>query len=395
MSKYSSTQAEQIKKIATYLKEQRVKQDLSIEQIASMTFIRLPMLKALESADIEQLPELIYVQGFIRRYGEALGVDGYTLSHKITASEAEKPTISPNLVASPTQESNIGQEVPATLVNDNNHKSVAVKSKPRTLVHPSEETAEPSGNSWVKQLQLYWIYLVVLGGAIAGLFYLFSRPPATEQTAQTQTTENVATFTPPTQPSPNVSKPKPTSKPTQPSSTPTEPETTSQTTPPSSTATETEATSQATQTEQTTQTSENSNNIPQPETIISSEEPSPILEPPQETPETTPSTSQTTEITPPTSTATANNTTSEPATEKAIKAALQLEGDSWLQVKVDGKVEYEGILKEGEQQSWDAQETLTIRAGNAGAVKLSVNNKPAEVIGELGQVKTVEVTPDS
>ncbi|WP_107671266.1 helix-turn-helix domain-containing protein [Cyanothece sp. BG0011] len=376
MSKYSSTQAEQIKKIATYLKEQRVKQGLSIEQIASTTFIRLPMLKALESADIEQLPELIYVQGFIRRYGEALGIDGHSLSHQINASEQEKPTISPNLVAAPPQESNIGQEVPATLVNDDNNKSVAVKSKPRTLVHPSDETAEPSEVSWLKQLKLYWIYLVVLGGAIAGLFYLFSRPPATEQTAQTQETETVTPSTEPeatTAVSPPVTEPETTTAP-------------SQTTQPSSTAT---------QPAETAQITENTNPITQPETIISSEEPSPILESPQETPEESTSPSEVTETTAPTPPETAEDTTSEPATEKAITAALQLEGDSWLQVSVDGKVEYEGILKEGEQQSWDAQETLTIRAGNAGAVKLSVNDKPAEAIGALGEVKTVEVTPDS
>ncbi|MDJ0598159.1 MAG: DUF4115 domain-containing protein [Crocosphaera sp.] len=371
MNKYSSTQAEQIKKIATYLKEERVKQGLSIEEIASTTFIRLPMLKALESADIDQLPELIYVQGFIRRYGEALGIDGQNLSHQITASEAEKPTISPNLVAPPTVESNIGQEVPPTLVNKDNHKSVAVKSKPRTLVHPSEDTTEPSGTSWLKQLQLYWIYLLVLGGAIAGLFYLFSRPPQTEQTAQTQTTPTVTT-----------------------SDTP-EPEITSQPTQPSPTATQPEITASPIQPEETPQTTENANAIAQPETIISSEEPSPILVSPQTTPEATNNSSEVTENTQPIPTETANNITSEPTTEKAITAALQLEGDSWLQVKVDGKVEYEGILEEGEQQSWNAQESLTIRAGNAGAVKLSVNNKPAEAIGELGQVKTVELTPDS
>ncbi|ACB52646.1 unknown [Crocosphaera subtropica ATCC 51142] len=369
MSKYSSIQAEQIRKIATYLKEQRVKQGFSIEQIASMTFIRLPMLKALESANIEQLPELIYVQGFIRRYGEALGIDGHSLSHQINASQVEKPTISPNLVSAPTQESSVGQEVPATLVNEDNKKSVAVKSKPRTLVHPSEETAEPSEVSWLRQLKLYWIYLLVLGGAIAGLFYLFSRPPATEQTAQTQDTETVTRST--------------------------KPETTVPLTQPSSPITKPEVTSQQTQTEETAQTTENANTLTQPETIISSEEPSPILESPQATLEAT--TSNTSEATGNStiSPETANNTISETATEKAITAALQLEGDSWLQVRVDGEVEYEGILKEGEQQNWDAQETLTIRAGNAGAVKLSVNNKPAEVIGELGEVKTVEVTPDS
>ncbi|EAZ93323.1 helix-turn-helix domain-containing protein [Crocosphaera chwakensis] len=382
MSKYSSTQAEQIRKIATYLKEQRVKQGLSIEQIASMTFIRLPMLKALEKTDIEQLPELIYVQGFIRRYGEALGIDGYSLSHQINASEAEKPTISPNLVASPPQESHVGQEVPATLVNEDNNKSVAVKSKPRTLVHPSEDIPERSEVSLLKQLKLYWIYLVVLGGAIVGLFYLFSRPPATEQTAQTQET---GTVTESTEPEATITISPTTTEPTEPK----------ETIEPSSTVTESTATAPPTQPQEPTQTSENSDSIAQPETIISSEEPSPILESPQETPEATTSPSEVTETSAPTPTETVEDTISQPATEKVITAALQLEGDSWLQVSVDGKVEYEGILKEGEQQSWDAQETLTIRAGNAGAVKLSVNDKPAEVIGELGEVKTVEVTPDS
>ena len=100
MSKYNSTQAEQIEKIATYLQEQRVKQGLSLEQIAYMTFIRLPMLQILESAKIEQLPELVYVQEFIRRYGEALKIDGNSLSHQITAP--------------PLMEESISQEVPAT-----------------------------------------------------------------------------------------------------------------------------------------------------------------------------------------------------------------------------------------------------------------------------------------
>ncbi len=185
MSKYNSTQAEQIQKIATYLQEQRFKQGLSLEQIASMTFIRLPMLQILESAKIEQLPELVYVQEFIRRYGEALKIDGNSLSHQITVP--------------PMMEENISQEVPATLVHKNNtpslttrfNESVAVKSKPHTFVHLSEETSEPSRVSWVKPLQSYWIYLVVLGGAIAGLFYVFFGPPATEETGKTPVTQTV------------------------------------------------------------------------------------------------------------------------------------------------------------------------------------------------------------
>ena len=339
MSKYSATQAEQIRKIASYLHQERVKQGLTLEDIASLTFIRLPMLKALEAGDIEQLPELIYVQGFIRRYGEVLKLDGHSLSHQITASEAEKPAISPNLVAPPVIDSSLGQEEPPTMVNTAPPQSVAVAAKPRTLVHPSEDTPEVSRNSWFKGLQLYWLYLLILGGAIAGLFYLFSAPSAQKETAESQKTQTVTTRAK----TPETREPEVTASPTQP--------------------------------------------ITKPETIISSEEPSPILETTQTPPTSTP----TPEIAPETP-VTVNN---EGTSDNGIKAALQLEADSWLQVRVDGKVEYEGILQEGSQQSWDAQEKLIIRAGNAGAVKLSVNNKPLEVLGELGEVKTVEVTPDS
>ena len=336
MSKYSATQAEQIRKIASYLHQERVKQGLTLEDIASLTFIRLPMLKALEAVDIEQLPELIYVQGFIRRYGEALKLDGYGLSHQITESEREKQAISPNLVAPPLIESSLAQADPPTVINTSPTQSVAVASQPRTLVHPSEDTPDVSRGAWFKGLQLYWLYLVILGGAIAGLFYLFSAPSAQEETAQTQETQTVTTRAKPQE----TKQPDVTVSPSQP--------------------------------------------ITKPKTIISSEEPSPILETPAETTQTTTPT--------PERSVTANN---EGSAQNTIKAALQLEADSWLQVRVDGKVEYEGILEEGAQQSWDAQEKLIIRAGNAGAVKLSVNNQPPEVLGELGEVKTVEVTPDS
>ncbi len=387
MSKYSSTQSEQITKIASYLQQQRVKQGLSIEQIASTTFIRLPMLKALEAGNIEQLPELIYVQGFIRRYGEAVNIDGQALSHQITANDAEKPEISANLVDNPLVESSVGQNVPPTLVHQDTNKSVAVASKARTLPHPSQETVESSGVSWLKRLQLYWIYLLVLGAAIAGLFYLFSRPPIAEKTAQTQGTQTVTTATKPQE---NPEPPKIVSpQKTQPVTT-------------------------VIKAQETPQPPQESSPETKPKTIISSDQPSSILEPIPETPKPTETTTepevavnttptetiperaitqsnQPTEISPePIATE-----TNEATPEMAIKAALQLEGDSWLQVQVDGKTEYEGILEKGSQQSWDAQENLIIRAGNAGAVKLSVNNKPAELLGQLGEVKKIEITPDS
>lgn len=80
MSHLNPEQVQQLKEIATHLRQRR--QDLSIplEEIAASTLIRLGMLKALEEGESERLPEPVFVQGFIRRYGDAVGLDGAALA---------------------------------------------------------------------------------------------------------------------------------------------------------------------------------------------------------------------------------------------------------------------------------------------------------------------------
>ncbi|MGP1385507.1 MAG: helix-turn-helix domain-containing protein [Thainema sp.] len=69
-------QVEQFKEIAAKLRETRETQGLSIEQLSTKTLIQRRLLYAIEAADIEQLPEMVYVRGFVKRYAEALGLDG-------------------------------------------------------------------------------------------------------------------------------------------------------------------------------------------------------------------------------------------------------------------------------------------------------------------------------
>ncbi|MEM8780503.1 MAG: DUF4115 domain-containing protein, partial [Cyanobacteria bacterium P01_G01_bin.49] len=162
-------------------------------------------------------------------------------------------------------------------------------------------------------------------------------------------------------------------------------------------------------------TEEQPQKLPQPVTktdstptedkFIASEKPAPILEPSSEstveepnsaTPSPTlseppqePTARTETRETPQTETSEANTQT------EPVKAAIKLENDSWLNIKVDGQTEYEGFLKAGSQQAWTAKKSLVIRAGNAGAVNLSINDKPAQSLGESGQVKEITITPDS
>jgi cytoskeletal protein RodZ len=57
----------------------RVRQDrgISLYQLHLQTLVPLHHLKALETGQTDKLPEDIYVRGFVRRLGDALGLLPY------------------------------------------------------------------------------------------------------------------------------------------------------------------------------------------------------------------------------------------------------------------------------------------------------------------------------
>lgn len=86
-----------------------------------------------------------------------------------------------------------------------------------------------------------------------------------------------------------------------------------------------------------------------------------------------------------------------PATEaeanQPIRVEMTLTAQSWLRVVTDGKTSFEGVLQQGEQRVWTAQDKLTIRAGNAGGVVVRYNEGSAERLGEPGMVAEVTYSP--
>jgi len=56
------------------LRKLRLHQDMSLEEVASITLIPVRTLTAIEDGDLKRLPEPVYVQGFIKRYADAIGV---------------------------------------------------------------------------------------------------------------------------------------------------------------------------------------------------------------------------------------------------------------------------------------------------------------------------------
>lgn len=66
---------------------------------------------------------------------------------------------------------------------------------------------------------------------------------------------------------------------------------------------------------------------------------------------------------------------------------------TWLQVKVDGKIVFQGVLAKGVADSWQAEEKMELWLGNAGVVQLELNGRLLEKIGRPGQaLKRVLVT---
>lgn len=76
------TQQEQLINIGAYLRDVRQEKGKQIDEVANQIFIRPALVRAIEAGDWESLPEPVFVQGFIRRYADYLGLNGRELSQK-------------------------------------------------------------------------------------------------------------------------------------------------------------------------------------------------------------------------------------------------------------------------------------------------------------------------
>ena len=242
VSAYNATQVERLREIGQYLQRVREERQMSLEEVSARTRIQPRLLRALEAGDVAELPEPIYVQGFLRQYATLLELGDLDLSEL---------DLAPPLTKTPT-----------------------VRGQAGTPLRP---------------FHLYVTYFALILGAIAVLSYVLrpsnSVPPAPSPTSVT-----------PTSPSPPVA----------------------------------------------------------------------VSPSPQVTPK--------------------------PA---ELRAQVELTGQSWLQVVVDGQVVFEGILNPGATERWTAQKTLVLAAGNAGAVQVRVNDGSPQPLGAPGEVKEVTLTPDN
>jgi cytoskeletal protein RodZ len=69
-------QANKLAELGEILRQTRLAQSLSLEKVAAQTLIPVRLLTAIEEGRLDRLPEPIYIQAFIRRYADTLGLNG-------------------------------------------------------------------------------------------------------------------------------------------------------------------------------------------------------------------------------------------------------------------------------------------------------------------------------
>jgi cytoskeleton protein RodZ len=162
------TQVEQLQSIGAYLRQVRQEQGLALDVLANQIFIRPALLQALETGRDEQLPEPIFIQGFIRRYAEALGLDGKAISQEFVVTPVEVlPT--PNLV---TNGATNGTVPPDPLPAVEPAQGVRLLEKPYSSPRPTSN--RPSSSFSLPLGLAVGALVLALGG---GLWALLGRNP--------------------------------------------------------------------------------------------------------------------------------------------------------------------------------------------------------------------------
>ncbi|MBW4698030.1 MAG: DUF4115 domain-containing protein [Aphanocapsa lilacina HA4352-LM1] len=71
---------------------------------------------------------------------------------------------------------------------------------------------------------------------------------------------------------------------------------------------------------------------------------------------------------------------------KGLQMQLAMTQASWVRVIADGRKAFEGELPVGAKRDWRAEKQFTVRAGNAGGVLITLNDRSLGQLGKSGEV---------
>lgn len=78
----------------------------------------------------------------------------------------------------------------------------------------------------------------------------------------------------------------------------------------------------------------------------------------------------------------------EPPPPESLTMDLRVDGNiSWLNIMADGNLVFEGVGRPGFARTFEAEDSITVWSGNAGAVFISLNGQDYGQFGESGEIK--------
>lgn len=82
-------------------------------------------------------------------------------------------------------------------------------------------------------------------------------------------------------------------------------------------------------------------------------------------------------------------------TAPALRLEMDINGPCWVSAEADGERVVYRLMEPGEHLVLEAQHTLSLRIGDAGAVALSINGAARRSLGRHGEVADLHVTTDN
>jgi len=90
-----------------------------------------------------------------------------------------------------------------------------------------------------------------------------------------------------------------------------------------------------------------------------------------------------------------NSTSSDIDLNDSLKLSIITTERVWVKVLSDGKLKGQQIIQPNTKMIYTALKNFSVSLGNAGVVKLFLNNKPVQNISKYGELKNIYITPDS
>jgi cytoskeleton protein RodZ len=84
-----------------------------------------------------------------------------------------------------------------------------------------------------------------------------------------------------------------------------------------------------------------------------------------------------------------------PTVDEPIAVSILAREECWLSLSIDGQKVIGRNLQPGERVQYRAKRAADVSLGNAGAIDLMINGKPAKPLGARGQVVTKTITAET